>query len=388
MKPFKEDIDISLKDRVGEIKMSHATIEFDGINYIISATSSEDNRLTMLSNELVNNTTRFSDYIRNSSQVLGENCYYDFSEAILLHTKVESTICGAKYQWAISSFKKVIETKDEDGFLFYVVITDKKWRVKGLNSAVEFEYRHNKYFVSQNGENEILIKTKNDNPYKNMVVSLLSLFQGTAMEIRCKEECKGGEKTISYLSVKYRYSELSPFTNDMNYIEHVALKDFVQSSLNTANNYSDMSKRDYMVKAVERYIGSKYVDNQTKFVFLVSILEVIAEKVEKVKVTEQVVENGGKDRTYLIVCESLNRKNIDISKLNATIKESIGLNNFVALRNDILHRLPSEKIINYLNFNYPIFYLEFAVLITILHHLGFDSVQFQRGFKLSIYNEA
>jgi hypothetical protein len=70
MRTFKDNIELSLKDGVGEIKMNHATIEFDGANYIITATSSEDSRLTMLSNKLVNNPTCFSDYIGNSSQVV------------------------------------------------------------------------------------------------------------------------------------------------------------------------------------------------------------------------------------------------------------------------------------------------------------------------------
>ena len=389
MRTFKDNIELSLKDGVGEIKMNHATIEFDGANYIITATSSEDSRLTMLSNELVNNPTSFSDYIGNSSQVVGDQGHYDFSGTVLLHTKVEHAAYGVKYQWSISSFKRVIETNEEEGYLFYVVTTDKKWRVKGLGDKdVEFEYRHNKYLLSQNNENEILIKTKRDTPYKDMVVSLLSLFQGTAMEIRCKEECKEGKKIISYLPVQYRFSERFPFVKDLNYFEPIAFKDFMQNSLNTADTYSDRTKREYMVKAIERYISSKYVDNLTKYVYLVSILEVIAEKVEKLKVTKQVIENGGKDRTYFIVCESLNRKNIDISKLNATISDCVGLNNFVALRNEILHRLPTETTIDYLNFKYPMSYLEFTVCIVILYHLGFDKIQFQHGFKLSVFKDS
>lgn len=393
MRTFKENLKLSLKDKVGEIKMNHATIEFDRSNYIISATSPEDNRLSMLSNELVNNPTSFSDYINNSSMVLGEECNYDFSGTVLLHTKVESTVYGAKYQWEISSFKKVMEANEEEGFLFYVATIDKKWRVKGLDDKdVEFEYRYNKFLLSQNDENDILIKSKRDNPYKDMVVSLLSLFQGTAMEIRCKEDCKGGKKTKTYLPVQYRFSERSPFVKDMNYFEPIALKDFMQSSLNTADTYSDRTKKDYIVKAIERYIVSKYVDNLTKFVYLVSILEVIAEKVEKVKTTEKVVDKDGKEHNhqrdaYDIVNESLNRKNIDITNLNATIKDCVGLNNFVALRNEILHKLPSERIIDYLNFKYPMSYLEFTVCIVILHHLGFDNIRFRNGFKLNIFKE-
>lgn len=350
MRTFKESIDLSLKDRNGEIEMNQATIEFDGTNYILCATTTEDDRMTLLSNELVNNPKHFGEYIINSSQVQVGNGHYDFSESVLLHTRVEHTQYGAKYQWAIRSFKKVTQSNDEEGYLFYIAAIDKKWRIKGLgDTTAEFEYRHNTYSISQNEENEILIKTSKDNPYKDMVVSLLSLFQGTAMEIRCKEECKEGKKTTSYLPVQYRFSEQSRFTHELSYIEHAPFKDFVQLSLNTAANYTDRTKRDYIVKAIKRYIGSKYVDNQTKFIYLVSILEVIAENVEKIKTTEKVVGKDGKERNcpraaYDIVGESLTNKNIDLSKLNDTIEESIGLKDFVDLRNEILHRLPSEKI--------------------------------------------
>ena len=133
MRTFKDNIELSLKDGVGEIKMNHATIEFDGANYIITATSSEDSRLTMLSNKLVNNPTSFSDYIGNSSQVVGNQCHYDFSGTVLLHTKVEHAAYGVKYQWSISSFKRVIETNEEEGYLFYVVTTDKNLNIGTTN---------------------------------------------------------------------------------------------------------------------------------------------------------------------------------------------------------------------------------------------------------------
>lgn len=132
---FKDNIDFSLKNRTGEIRMNQAAIEFDGANYIISATSSKDSRLTMLSNELVNNPTSFSDYIGNSSQVVGDQGHYDFSGTVLLHTKVEHVAYGVKYQWSISSFKRVIESNEEEGYLFYVVTTDKKWHVWGFFSS-------------------------------------------------------------------------------------------------------------------------------------------------------------------------------------------------------------------------------------------------------------
>ena len=63
------------------------------------------------------------------------------------------------------------------------------------------------------------------------------------------------------------------------------------------------------------------------------------------------------------------------------------MDNFINLRNEILHRLPSEKIVNFLNYKYPMFFLEFTVFIVILHHLGFDNIQFREGFELSIYKE-
>ena len=214
------------------------------------------------------------------------------------------------------------------------------------------------------------------------------------MEIRCKEEGKGGKRIISYLPVQYRFNELSAFTNDLNYLEHIALNDFLQYmnySLNVADRY-DKTKADYMVRAIERYIGSKYLDNQTKFIYLVSVLEAIAEKVEKIRKNEPMTKRdgteGAKQRTtYDIVSKSLTRKNIDISKLNHTIKESVGQSEFVDLRNEILHRLPTNEIVDYLNFKYPMFYMEFAVCITILHHLGFDNIHFRKGFELNIYNE-
>lgn len=396
MKRFKENLSLSLKDKTGEIKLENVTIEFDGVNYILSAESTEKRRLSILSKELNDNPTCFSDYIVNPSELKGENCKYDLSGTILLRIKVESTKCGAKYQWAISSFKQILQTDKEDGYLFYIVPIDKRRYVKELSDInLKFEYKHNTYYLSQNSNNVILLKTDKDNKYKNMIVALLSLYQGTAMEIRYKEEFKGGTKVISYLPIQYRFNELPAFTSDLDYLEHTALTNFEQYmtfSLNTADCYSEKTKADYVVKAIERYIASKYVDNQSKFVYLVSILETIAEKVEKIKTTEQITDKSGKEHSsprnaYDIVSESLTKKNIDLSKLNDTIQEDVKLKDFVDLRNEILHRLPTEKIIDYLNYKYPMFYLEFAVCIVILHHLGFDNIKFRKGFELSIYKE-
>ena len=396
MKKFKEYLSFSLKDKIGEIKLENVTIEFDGFNYILSAESTERKRLSILSKELNDNPTCFSDYIVNPSELKGENCKYDLSDTIMLRLYVETIKYSAKYHWIISSFKKIIQTDGKDDFVCYAVPIDKKTIITELeHSTFEVEYKHNTYFLSQNEDKDILIRTNKDNKDISIVLALLSLYQGTAMEILCKEECKRGKKTISFLPIQYRFRELNSFANDFDYIKHQSLADFVlymKSSINTVENYTSKTKGEYMVKAIERYTISKYVDNLTKFVYLVSILETISEKVESIKKTEQVEGNNGGKRynkrmAYEIVSESLTKKNIDLSKLNDVVKEDLDMDNFVNLRNEILHRLPSEKIVNFLNYKYPMFYLEFTVFIEILHHLGFDNIQFREGFVLSIYKE-
>lgn len=396
MKKFKENLSLSLKDRIGEIKLKNVTIEFDGANYILSAESTEKKRLSLLSKEVNDNPACFSDYIVNPSELKGENCKYDLSDTIMLRLYVETIKSSAIYHWIISSFKKIIQTGGKDDFVCYAVSIDKKNIITELeHSTLEVEYKQHTYFLSQNEDKDILIRTNKDNKDISIVLALISLYQGTVLEILCKHECKGEEKTISFLPIQYRFHELNSFASDLDYVEHQSLTDFVQylkSSINIVENYTNDAKGDYMVKAIERFIISKYVDNLTKFVYLVSILETISEKVERIKKTELVEGKDGekhrnKRNAYDIVSESLTKKNIDLSKLNDAVKKSLGMDNFINLRNEILHRLPSENIVNFLNYKYPMFFLEFTVFIVILHHLGFDNIQFREGFELSIYKE-
>lgn len=393
---FKDKIELSVKDYIGIITFEDATIEYDGINYIISASSKEGRRISLLSREWNDNPEIFSLSIVNPSEIKGSNCLYDLSDITLLRIKGETYQHGIRYQWAISSLKKVIQTNIDEPYMFHIVPVDKNCLLTDLKDIeLNFEYKHNGYFLSLGEDKDIVIRTDKDNKYINMIISLLSIYYGTAMEIRCKEQSKDGRKTIVYLPVQYKFHGLSSFTNDLDYLKHVALSNlfqFLELSLKSVESYN-LKKSDYIVKAIERYMVSKYMDNQTKFIYLTSILETFSEKVEEITKTEIKTKKDGKEvrekrNAYNMVSESLMKKNIDLDKLNNTINEDTGLSgNFVDLRNEILHNLPTEKIVNYLNYKYPIYYLEFAVCLVILHHIGFDNIHFREGFELSIYKE-
>lgn len=393
---FIDKIELSVKDNIGIITFEDATIEYNGINYIISASSKEGRRISLLSREWNDNPEIFSHYIVNPSEIRGSNGLYDLSDITLLRIKGETYQHGVRYQWAINSLKKVIQTNIDEPYMFHVVPVDKNCLLTDLkDKELKFEYKHNDYFLSLGEDKDIVIRTDKDNKYINIIVSLLSIYFGTAMEIRCKEQCKDGRKTIVYLPVQYKFQGLSSFTNDMYYLKHVALSNlfqFLELSLKSVESYNP-KKSDYIVKAIERYMASKYMDNQTKFIYLTSILETFSEKVEEITKTEIITKKDGKEvrqprKAYNMVSESLMKKNIDLDKLNDTINEDTGLSgNFVDLRNEILHNLPTEKIVNYLNYKYPMCYLEFAVCLVILHHIGFDNIHFREGFELSIYKE-
>ena len=77
---------------------------------------------------------------------------------------------------------------------------------------------------------------------------------------------------------------------------------------------------------------------------------------------------------------------ISRKKLINSYGESI--NNFAELRNEIMHSLPSQSIIDFLdNESVVVSRLEFIVCVIILREFGLLNIKFTEGYEVSVLNQ-
>lgn len=165
-------------------------------------------------------------------------------------------------------------------------------------------------------------------------------------------ELKEGNN-IDFIIVNGSYLELSDFLKGIQYLQHDEIK------LNIVN------------RGIERYIASAYLDDITRFVYLVSIIHTFAEKVYGLK---------GKNASDS-VNQLLEKYNIDIDIMNeevsfTSIRNGKQENHFVEVRNEILHALPSQEMEMLIEDTELVRKVDFCALILIMHELGFSDIMF------------
>ena len=81
---------------------------------------------------------------------------------------------------------------------------------------------------------------------------------------------------------------------------------------------------------------------------------------------------------------------IDFKKLNGDLCEkgfhrtndnNKGINNYIELRHEVIHGLPSDEIIGYLENSFIVNRLEHATFLTILYECGLNNIQYTRPFQ-------
>ena len=77
-----------------------------------------------------------------------------------------------------------------------------------------------------------------------------------------------------------------------------------------------------------------------------------------------------------------------ISRKNWIDSNGESINNFAELRNEIMHSLPSQDIIDFLdNESIVVSCLEFIICVIILKELGLFDVKFAKEYGVDVFNK-
>ena len=208
------------------------------------------------------------------------------------------------------------------------------------------------------------------------LLKLISFYLRTPIEIWQKEIHTAHQVEKHFSILKYNAVMEQKEGNNIDYIivngSHLELTDFLRGIQYLQH---DEVKLKIVNRGIERYIASAYLDDITRFVYLVSIIHTFAEKVYGL---------NGKNASD-IVNKLLEKYNIDIGLMNkevsfTSIRNGKLENHFVEVRNEILHALPSQEMELMIEDTELVRKVDFCALILIMHELGFSDIKFDKDF--------
>lgn len=315
-----------------------------------------------------------------------------FNNSRLIGIYVEHHI-GKKYVtfiWTIDSFafefKNNIETlENRDSCCYY--LTNASKNILCGKENLSFMYKEDLVTICFDLEcNSIYLKTTTRKDYiVNEILSLMSFYLRIPVEIEFVKYVDRNNKRIEFCKVKYQIKEKNTSHFQFQYLKipnGKSFENFVNSSNESLINDSIFT---IIRKGISNYVRSKYLDNTSKFILLSSVLEVYAERIHRYV----------GDTKYNRIKPLFDHFNIDISKLDSIIKcknwldsNGRGIQNFIDLRNEIMHGLPSMEIIEFLdNESDIVSELEFMTCIITLREIGFTDIHFVEGYeRINIFN--
>lgn len=209
------------------------------------------------------------------------------------------------------------------------------------------------------------------------LLGLLSFYLRIPIELWMKEISKNGKTCRQYFSLNYKSVMEDKNCNNINYLqingEFLSLNAFIS---NCHYFQTDPVKRKIIDRGLERYVASEYLDDITKFIYLVSIIHTYAEKVNGFK--------GGCQ--YNQVEKLLDKYNIDPKIMNEgisfqSLRNGGTCDNFIEVRNELLHALPSQEMIDMIEEKELVRKADFCALIIILRELDYSNIKFCEDFK-------
>lgn len=215
------------------------------------------------------------------------------------------------------------------------------------------------------------------------LLNLISFYLRVPLEVWIKETQTNGQVKREYCRPKYRAVLEESSCNNLDYVlvnnQFLSLTDFVNTSQFLQ---SDIVKKNIVKRGIERYIASNYLDDISKFIYLVSIIHTFAEKVHDFSDRDASMQVD-KLLSECQIDSAILNKGIEFTSLRRNSK-----NTFVEVRNEIMHALPSPEIEQLIDELELVRKVDFASLIIILHELGFSDIRFCDDFEsLNILKE-
>ena len=292
------------------------------------------------------------------------------------------------FVWKIDSFVyevKNVNSMTENYVIYYLTRNANKMFENGEEN-ISFQYRglDLSLFIDQD-ENIGLKCSMRQDPIVDEILILMSFYLRTPIECRMIHSSIFNIINNEYRKTKYNIIEKQIVHFQFMYLDIKEINSFVDF-INTINSYEiEESVFSCIQKGIDTYVRCNYLDNLSKYIQLYSVLAVFANRIHNFQ---------GNNEYKRIKC-LFDEFNINLSLLNDGISRkklinSYGesINNFAELRNEIMHSLPSQSIIDFLdNESVVVSRLEFIVCVIILREFGLLNIKFIEGYEVSVLNQ-
>lgn len=292
------------------------------------------------------------------------------------------------FVWRIDSFMYEVEnisSMTENDVIYYLTRNANKMFENGEDN-ITFQYRGINLSLFINKEKNIGLKCSMRHDFiVNEILLLMSFYLRTPIECRMIYSSNSSTTNKDYRKTKYNILEKHIVHFQFMYLDMEEIDSF--ADFINAINRNEIEKTVFscIQKGIDTYVRSNYLDNLSKYIQLYSVLAVFSNK----------IHNFQRNNEYKRIKCLFDEFNINISLLDSEISQknwidSYGesINNFAELRNEIMHSLPSQNIIDYLdNESNVVSCLEFIVCIIILKELGFSDIKFTEGYGINVFNQ-
>lgn len=160
--------------------------------------------------------------------------------------------------------------------------------------------------------------------------------------------------------------------------KRITLESFI-SSVNGAIGNMEAKKVSILFKSIRSFTNSLNASAQHKLTDYCAIILSVAQFMHKFTHSQDIE-----------LAKAINEMvGIDYKKLNGDLCEkgfhrtndnNKGINNYIELRHEVIHGLPSDEILGYLENSFIVNRLEHATFVTILYECGFRHLQYIRPF--------
>ena len=335
-----------------------------------------------------------------------------FRDALISHIKTASNVPGIVTNWTfvITEYEIRLDKKsDKELFRWYLteshnVISQNMMYFASGNSSmnlrkphvltinnrlvrIEFDHQLNCSFIETNVHNDLSISE---------LVKLVSFYYGVEIDFWLFEEINDNSCHYTYKSVLNQQIEqidMSPWhLYRIVGFSKFGLSDFLAKSFAKLSELPNRVK-DILFKSIISFTAIRNDSAVNKFIRLISILISLDENLHSTKKKDGVdcvknlfnifgidFERIDDDNNRLVDMRFSKTRNTSSSASNIQHTENNNgeeyISNFVELRHEVMHALPSEDVISYLKESMLLTRLEISVFVVLLGELGFTNLEY------------
>ncbi|MBR1790993.1 MAG: hypothetical protein IJ754_04465 [Bacteroidaceae bacterium] len=345
----------------------------------------------------------------NKANICSKEVKFKFNNALISHIKTVTNVPGSITKWTfiITEFELIREQCEKNNCRFYLSENHNILAQNMMLIASKDEDRnlHKPHMVNLQ-DKQIEIGFDEDIKYAfvdvpkeekdsiSYIVKLISFFYGVEINYWLTISTVDEMEIYSYRTILCQQIEQIDMTPWFLYkivgFSKFGLADFITHSYAKLLEVSER-ERDFIIKSLTTFTAIRNNSVVDKFIRLVSILITLDEKIHSSAIRDGAVcvrhiynefgidfDRIDDEENRLLNKKFIMQKNPSehSSQEDSNLNDEKTISNFVELRHEVMHALPSDEIVSYLKESLLLTRLEISVFIVILGELGFRNLEF------------